>query len=276
MGRFIDLHMHSDYSDGTSSPRQLLELVRANNISAFSITDHDTLEGYQVARGLLTDGDPELIPGLELSLTVEGGDLHLLAYLLDQNDTPLNEALRAFQERRSERGRLMVNRLNEMGIEITYDDVRKQSGGTVIGRPHVARAMVEKRYIGQYEEAFRKYIGPDGPAYVPKMNFTPQEAISLVHGAGGLAVLAHPGIEDKEKYLDMLVDLGLDGLEVFHPSHTQSHIDRYKHLAERYRLAVTGGSDFHGSGDRYSMIGTGKVAYECLEKLKMKKTVRQQ
>jgi len=271
MGRNIDLHMHSTYSDGTSTPQQLLELVRASGLSAFSITDHDTLEGYQAARTLVAGDDPELVPGLELSVTLEGSDLHLLAYMFDQDDLDLNKAIRAFQERRGERGQMMVDLLNQLGIGITYEDVQNQSGGAVIGRPHVARAMVEKNYIREYEEAFRKFIGPDGPAYVPKMNFTPAEAMQLIHGAGGLAVLAHPAIDNKDVYIEMLVDLGLDGLEAYHPSHSKPHVDRYIHLAKRYRLAVTGGSDFHGSDDRYGMIGAGAIPYAYLEKLKMRK-----
>ena len=155
-----------------------------------------------------------------------------------------------------------------MGMDISYEDVEKQSGGTVIGRPHVARAMFEKGATRYYEEAFGKYIGSNGPAYVPKKNFTPEEAINLTHEAGGLAVLAHPAIDDKESFLQMLVDLGLDGIEVYHPSHKQSHIDRYKHLADKYRLVMTGGSDFHGANGRYDVIGSQKVPYEYLENMK--------
>lgn len=275
MRRYVDLHMHTHFSDGTGSPQQVLELVKAAGIRAFSVTDHDTLEGYHVTRALLSENDPELVTGLELSVTVDDSDMHILAYLFDPDNRPLNAALEQFQNRRQERGRLMVNRLNDLGMDISYEDVRRQSGGVVIGRPHVARAMVENRHIREYEEAFRKFIGTDGPAYVPKMNFKPNEAIDLIHGAGGLAVLAHPGIDEKDKYLEMLVGLGLDGLEVYHPSHSKSQIDRYKHLADRYRLGISGGSDFHGSGDRYDRIGTGKIPYACLEQLKKKKTERQ-
>ncbi len=274
MKGYIDLHTHTTYSDGTSTPEQLLAMVRQSNLAAFAVTDHDTLDGYRVVRDLLTDDDPELVPGVELSVTVENGDMHILAYLIETEDKQMCETLKDFQRRRSERGRTMVDRLNSLGFDITYSDVEKQAGNGVVGRPHVARAMYEKNCTGYYEEAFERYIGYDGPAYVPKANFTPGEAIDLIHNAGGLAVLAHPAIDDKERYLPMLVDLGLDGLEIYHPYHAQSHIDRYKHLAKKYRLLVTGGSDFHGANGRYALVGTQKVPFEYLEQLKATQEVR--
>lgn len=268
MASNVDLHLHTHFSDGTSSPGALLEMVRNAGLSAFSVTDHDTLEGYHVLGAMLTPADAELVVGVEMSVSVENRDMHLLAYLFDPEHDRLNEALDQFQRRRSERGRKMVRKLNELGIGITFDDVETLAGGAVVGRPHVARAMHEKKAVNYYEEAFQKYIGSDGPAYVPKDNFSPGEAIDLIHEAGGLAVLAHPGIDDKVRYLDMLLDLGLDGIEVYHPAHSESEVDRFKHLAERYRLVITGGSDFHGTESRYSMVGSQKVPRSCLETLK--------
>lgn len=267
----VDLHLHTCFSDGTSRPGELLELVRKAGLSAFSVTDHDTLEGYHALGPLLTPADAELVIGVEMSVSVDNRDMHLLAYLFDPEDQRLNEALNSFQQRRIERGKIMVTKLNDMGINITFEDVQRVAGGAVVGRPHVARAMHEKNAVKYYEEAFQKYIGSDGPAYVPKANFTPQEAIELTHEAGGLAVLAHPGIDDKAQHLDMLLGLGLDGIEVYHPAHTQADIDRFKHLAERYRLVITGGSDYHGSESRYSMVGSQKVPRSCLENMKATK-----
>lgn len=266
--------MHTTFSDGTSTPEQLLSMVRGSDLVAFSVTDHDTLDGYRAIRDLRADEDPELVPGLELSVTVDSGDMHILAYLIEPENGRLAETLSGFQQRRSERGRLMVDKLNALGIEVTYEDVEKHSGGGVVGRPHVARAMFDRKSTRYYEEAFERYIGYDGPAYVPKANLTPDEAINLVHGAGGLAVLAHPAIDGKDKYVEMLVDLGLDGIEVYHPYHSQGLVDRYKHMARRYRLVMTGGSDFHGANGRYAMIGTQKVPFEYLEQLKATKEVR--
>lgn len=271
MASRIDLHLHTKYSDGTSQPEELLELVRSSGVKAFAVTDHDTVDGYRAVNDLLTENDPELVTGVELSVDVENGDMHLLAYLIDPDNQRLTDALAAFQERRNERGKLMVEKLNQLGIDITYADVQAQAGGSVIGRPHVARAMFKKNTITYYEDAFRSFIGFDGPAYVPKRNFAPSEAIEVIHAAGGLAVLAHPGIDDKEMYIEMLVGLGLDGLEVYHPSHKQNDVDRFKHLAQRYRLMVTGGSDYHGPEGRYGRVGSQNVPYRHLEEMKAKK-----
>lgn len=271
MKRYIDLHMHTTFSDGTSTPEQLVSMVRESRLAAFAITDHDTLQGYQAALRVLTDDDPELVPGVELSVTIENGDMHILAYLVDPDNAKLQKTLDGFRQHRDERGKAMVDKLNALGIEVTYEDVDKQADGAVVGRPHVARAIHARGNTRYYEEAFERYIGYDGPAYVPKSNFTPAQAIDLIHEAGGLAVLAHPAIDNKEKYIEMLIDLGLDGIEVYHSFHNQSHIDRYKHLAQRYRLLPTGGSDFHGSNGRYGTIGNQKVPYEYLQQLKAKK-----
>ncbi|UCD62670.1 MAG: PHP domain-containing protein [Candidatus Zixiibacteriota bacterium] len=268
MAAHIDLHLHTCFSDGTTSPGELLELVRDAGLSAFSITDHDTLGGYHAVRQILADGDPELVSGVELSVSVEHGDMHILAYLFDPAGDELRDELERFSKKRSERGKLMVDKLNRLGIDITFEDVRAAAGEGVIGRPHVARAMHEKKAVAYYEQAFHKYIGFDGPAYVPKANFTPKKAIDLIHRAGGRAVLAHPGIDDKGGFVGMLVDLGLDGIEVYHPSHTRPDVDRFKHLAGRYRLVVTGGSDFHGVESRYGMVGSQKVPLSHLDNLK--------
>ena len=159
----------------------------------------------------------------------------------------------------------MVAKLNELGMDISYDDVVKTTQGSVVGRPHIAQALFEAKQVSFYEEAFHKYISDSGPAFVAKENFTPKDAIDLVHTAGGVVVLAHPGIQNKEKYLEELVALGLDGIEVYHSSHKMSDVDRYKHLAERYRLLVTGGSDFHGLKNRHGTVGSQKVPYKYFE-----------
>lgn len=268
MKKQIDLHLHTNLSDGTSSPAELLEIVRAKNLSAFSVTDHDTLRGYWEVKELLIKGDPELIPGLELSLTVNGDDLHLLAYLFDPNYEALVKALDEFRQRRNHRGRLMVQRLNEMGIDISYEDVQVAAGEAAVGRPHVAETMFRLKTVRTYEEAFEKYIRNGGPAYVPKRNFTPEEAISLIHQAGGVTVLAHPVIDATYRHAEMLVALGLDGIEIYHPVHRQSDTDRLRHLAERYRLLVSGGSDFHGRNGRYGTVGSQNVPEQCLNGLK--------
>ena len=267
MKRYIDLHMHTNCSDGGKTPSELLAIVRSKKISAFSVTDHDTIEGYKAIKEQITEDDPTLISGVELSVSLEDGDIHLLAYLFDPESVEFNAALNDFQEKRKERGQKMVQNLNELGLPITYADVEKNANGSVVGRPHIARALHEAKLTSYYEEAFHKYISDAGPAFVAKENFTSKEAIELVHNAGGLIVLAHPGINNKEKYLQELVSLGLDGIEVYHSSHKMADVERYKHLADRHRLLITGGSDYHGISDRHGSVGSQRVPYKYFEML---------
>jgi hypothetical protein len=268
MKKYIDLHMHTNYSDGVCTPNELLDIVRSKNLAVFSVTDHDTYEGFQAVKSLLDERDPELISGVELSVSLNEGDLHMLAYGFDTSNAEFTNALAEFQQRRTDRGREIVEKLNGMGVHISYEDVEQQAQGTVIGRPHIAQAMHQQNHVKTYEEAFERYIRTGGPAYVPKVNFAPGDAIDLIHGARGLAFLAHPAIDENDKYIETLVGMGLDGIEVYHPAHTRSVTDRFKHLAERFRLLTSGGSDFHGREGRYSAIGSQKVPYTCLDQLK--------
>jgi len=274
----IDLHMHTNCSDGLHTPEEILELVCRRRLAAFSVTDHDTLEGFRTIKGLMenpTDSmqefldrvpDIKLISGVELSTMIAKTDIHMLAYAFNPEYKPLNEALDRFQEKRNLRGMEMVQRLSDLGLDVSFDSVLKKAGDGVIGRPHVADVLAESGVV-TYEEAFQKYIGKDGPAYVPKGYFTPEEAINLIHRAGGIAVLAHAGVDDTDRYLDQLTAVGLDGIEVFHPRHKQSDVDRYKHLAERYRLIITGGSDFHGREGRLGEIGGQPVPIDLLDRV---------
>lgn len=270
MARYIDLHLHTNLSDGVLSPEELLNLVRDKNLEAFSITDHDNLEGYLAVKKLLKKDDPELIPGVELSVSGESGDVHILAYCFDSGNVVFNRTLNDFKVYRNQRGHLIVQKLNELGIDITYEDISECAGGAAVGRPHIALAMVNRKYINSYEEAFARYIGNNKPAYVPKKNMTPVEAIKLIHRTGGIAVLAHPMIDNACRHIETLAGLGLDGIEIYHPSNRQGDGDRLKQTAERFRLVATGGSDYHGLEDSLGMIGSQKVPAELLVKMKEK------
>ncbi len=274
MRQYVDLHMHTDHSDGVTTTADLLALVRERDLVAFSITDHDTISGFTEARTLLRENDPELIPGLELSVSFEEADLHLLTYGFDPEYAPLNEALAEFRARRNIRAVKMVQLLNDMGVNVTLEAIREITGQAAIGRPHIAQAINNVGAVPTYEAAFEKYIGDGKPAYVPKLNFTPADSISVVHLAGGAAILAHPGIGETYQHLEMLVELGLDGIEVYHPAHKQKQIDQFKHLAERYRLVITGGSDYHGRMGCYGDIGSQRVPIDCLTRLKERMQLR--
>ncbi len=264
MTPFIDLHIHTNCSDGIHTPEEVLERVREKKLTAFAITDHDTLDGYLGVQALLLENDPRLISGVELSVSFENQDLHLLGYLFDHTNSALNNALKEMQRRRSLRGQQMVEKLNRMNVGITIEDVRAVSGQAPVGRPHVAEVIFNSGFTNTYEEAFEKYIGDGKPAFVPKVNFSPAEAIMLIHKAGGVAVLAHPAINETYRHIEMLTGLELDGIEAFHPAHKQWHIDTFKHMAEQYRLIVTGGSDFHGREGRYGDIGSQHVPEKYL------------
>jgi len=264
----IDLHTHTIYSDGLLTPSELLNMVRSKNLRAFSVTDHDTIEGCLAMRDILTEDDPELVPGIELSVSNEGADLHLLAYYFDMENSGLKNILISFCEKRNQRARRMVEKLSDIGLEISFDQVEKFAKGAVIGRPHIAETLARNSAVRNYEEAFSKYIGDGKPAFVPKENLGPAEAIKLVHEAGGVAVIAHPMLSNNDRHIEMMAGLGVDGIEAVHPFHNASDVRMLLEIAKRFRLIVTGGSDFHGREGRHGSVGSQKVPGEWLDPLK--------
>ncbi len=270
MPGYIDLHMHTNFSDGLKSPSEILNLVRESSLEAFSITDHDSINGYLEAKKHIRDDDPKLISGIEFSVSFENGDLHMLAYGFDPENKSILNRIEEFKESRILRAKLMVEKLNELGVDITFEMIEEIANGASIGRPHVAEAIFKSGAVGSYEASFAKYIGNGKPGYVPKKNFTPVEAINVIHEAGGIAVLAHPVIDNNDKHIEMLAGLGMDGIEIYHPYHRQPDKDRLINLADRFRLIITGGSDYHGREERFSFIGSQKVPINCLLPIEQK------
>jgi hypothetical protein len=264
----IDLHLHTNMSDGVLTPEELLHEVRARNLVAFAVTDHDTIDGYLEMKSLLNDDDPELVPGLELSVAVDTVDLHMLAYMFDPDNEELAENLRHFRRERNHRGRRMVEKLNLMGMALSVEAVLEAAGESAIGRPHIAEAMMTEGLVNNIDDAFRKYIGNHCPAYIPKNMVHPREAIELIHRAGGLAIMAHPFINNLHKLIPSLALLGLDGLEVYHYSHSKQHVADLKRLTEQHGLLLSGGSDFHGRQEHEGDIGAGSVPVEYLDRMK--------
>lgn len=260
--RRIDLHSHTVVSDGTLTPTALVELAARKGLAALAITDHDHLGALDEARAAGERLGVEIVPGVELSVSHEAGDVHLLGYLLDPDEPRLIARLAEFRATRAVRGRLIVEKLQALGVEITHEDVARAAGPQAgsIGRPHVARALVEKRIVASVSEAFEKWLGDDRPAFVPKAKIGAAEAIALVHGAGGVAVLAHPGLlppEWKGKLVRELAALGLDGIEVVHSRHSSEERRRLAALADELGLVATGGSDFHGENKPDVDLGYG-------------------
>ncbi len=270
MPPYVDLHMHTNLSDGTSSPAEVLALVREKKLSAFAITDHDTLEGYRAVKALLTESDPELVTGVELSVNLGADDVHMLAYLFEPDNPELDAALADFRAKREKRGEEIVLRLQALGLKIPFAEVMVTAGGSVVGRPHIAQTLLRLKLVSGYQEAFDRYIKTGGPAYVPKVMMPPDEAIKLVHEAGGLTVLAHPFIDDMAKHVETLAAMGLDGIEVRHSAHTAHDRSRLEKIADRHGLLMTGGSDYHGREGRYGMIGSQRVPATYLDKMKDK------
>jgi len=269
---FVDLHMHTTASDGVSSPAEVLELVREAKLVSFAVTDHDSFEGAREMRALLKEDDPELICGVELSAGETGEDLHILAYFFENiesaSDSPLAQALEEFRRKRGERGARIVERMQELELPLTMDDVLVESGASAIGRAHIAAAMAKSGASRTYQEAFDKWIGYGRPGYIPKENLRPDHVIRLTHEAGGVAVLAHPAINAADKALPRLLGCGLDGVEVYHPANPYYRRQEYLALTRANNLLVSGGSDYHGRDDRHGQIGQEKVHAELVEKMR--------
>ncbi len=270
MADTVDLHLHSDYSDGTIGVADLLALIRQKDLSAFALCDHDNIDGYKAMRKLLREDDPQLVPGVELSANAGDDDIHILGYYFDPESALLNEALAEFRKRRNVRGAEMLKRLEKQGINLTLDTVLQIAGKSAIGRPHVAEALLRKGFVSNFDEAFHRYIGRDRPCYVPKQNLALREAVDLIHQAGGVAVLAHPGIGGAGRYIEELVGYSLDGIEAFHPFHSSRLIKNYQEYAAKNGLFVTGGSDYHGRNGRYGDIGCMNVPVEFWHSLRKK------
>ncbi len=262
-----DLHVHSFCSDGLPTPTQAVEEAEAAGVRALSLTDHDTVEGIDEATRAGQSLGVELIPGSELSAHVDEREVHLLTYFIDWKARTLVEFLSLMHRRRRERSEAMVARLNELGVDVTVEDVLQKAGTGVVGRPHVAAAMVDRGAVSDKEEAFVRYIGDRGPAAVPKPHTPVEQIISLVHDVGGVAVLAHPGASFPETELAQLAECGLDGVEVYHPSHHPTLIEHYTAAAERYGLLPSGGSDSHGEAEG-PKIGDCGIGYEAIESLR--------
>ncbi|MEE9441600.1 MAG: PHP domain-containing protein [candidate division Zixibacteria bacterium] len=268
MPDLIDLHIHTDHSDGRQSPAEAVKIGIALDLKAIAITDHDAVSGVDEAVACDAGKEIEVISGIELSASKADDDIHILGYLFRTDDARLLEALDRFRKIRLERSKKMVERLSGLGIKIDYDEIVKLADKAPIGRPHVAEVMARHGVVSSYEEAFRDYLSLNGPVYVPKAKLTPREAIELIHNAEGVAVMAHPGLTNEDDLIEEMAYWGLDGIEIFHPTHKPAKRKRYRRLAERLGLFCTGGSDSHNRTGRYGNIGHEKVPYEYLTVMK--------
>jgi predicted metal-dependent phosphoesterase TrpH len=251
----IDLHAHTTASDGSLSPTELVTRASELGLAALAVTDHDTLGGLAEARAAASVRGLDLLAGVELSVEDEGGRFHLLGYGFDPESAELAEKLTALRASRAARNDQMAARMTELGLPVTMDDVRAEAGedAEVIARPHFAQAMLKKGVVTSVKEAFDRYLSTGKPLYQPKEVLTPAEAISLLHRAGGVAVMAHPGLVPLsraalgDRVCALASDAGLDGLEAYYSQHSPADTERFLQIAARHGLLVTGGSDFHGT-----------------------------
>lgn len=266
--KYADLHLHTTFSDGTLTPEEIVKEAKLVGFSAISITDHDILDGIEP--GILAGKKygVEVIPGVELSArSDDDAEIHILGYYMDLQNETFRERLQDFRETRVVRAKKMVDKLNELGLDIGYDDVLKMADSTSIGRPHVATALVEKGYVATNSEAFNRYLFDGGPAYVQKKKISPAEAIAMILDAGGVPVLAHPGMIQQD-IIPELISMGLMGLEAFHPFHSVQLTYYYCDLAKRYKILITGGSDCHGEAKSRMYLGNIRLPYRHIDALK--------
>ena len=265
-GRGVDLHTHTLFSDGTLTPEALVHRAVERGLAALSITDHDVLDALDPAREAAGQS-LEIVPGIELSCVHDGVELHVLGYYLDPSDERLRARLVRFREDRVQRALAMIARLSELGVPVEAERVLELGGPGVIGRPHVAEALMQAGHVATIDEAFKRFLGPHGRAYVPRPAFHADEAIAVIHGAGGVSVLAHAGVSFEETKLERLVQGGLRGIEIWHPQHGPLAVRRLRAMASRFGLIETGGSDFHGP-HRGTDVGELPVPTSALQRLR--------
>ncbi|HYC61442.1 MAG TPA: PHP domain-containing protein [Thermoanaerobaculia bacterium] len=258
--RYADLHTHTYHSDGTRSPKEVVDVALAHGIEILAISDHDNLAAYYEIQPYAVSRGVTLIPAIELSCGHGGVDVHVLAYAFDAHDERIDKRLRGFREMRQRRGHAIVERLRSLGYTIAPERVDQLAAGGAVGRPHVARALVEAGYVATVSDAFDKLLGDGKPGYVDKERFRIDEAIALIKSAGGVTSIAHPTLyPDHSRLVPELLDAGVDAVEVMHPAVDENHRERYANMARFRGKFWTGGSDDHGTVKTCQTLGTVKV-----------------
>ena len=279
----IDLHVHSNASDGTLKPSEIINLAHELGLGAIAITDHDTLAGSKLAADLVVPASIELVSGVEISAApIISSDVvssyHILGYFIRLDDPTLNQTLHQLQAFRRDRNHQMIERLNQLGIELDLGDIETPIDGGEMGRPHIATALLQKGIVGSIDEAFEKYLSKGRPAYIDKKRLSCEDAIRIIAGAGGVPVLAHPGLLnldpgiELENRIAVLKHKGLMGIEVYYPEHSEEMIEFLLEIADRYDLLITGGTDFHGALKPDVHLGSGygnlQTPYQIYERMR--------
>ncbi len=242
----IDMHVHTKASDGILSPKEAVEWAFRNGLKGISITDHDTVDGIEEACLTAAEYDSfHVIPGIEFSTICNEEEVHILGYHIDYHNDELVALTTKIRDERLNRGEKMIEKLNQLHYSITLEEVLGHTEGGVIGRPHIARVLAKKGYVGSLQEAFEKLLGKGKPAFIERFKLSPKEAVSVIERAGGIAVLAHPGLLKRNINIMELLNCGIQGIEVYHIKHTATDNRIYLEIAQKYELYITGGSDYH-------------------------------
>ena len=271
--KFADLHLHTLFSDGTFTPEELVLNAQNKGLACIALTDHDTVEGCARAAAACAKVGMEFIVGTELTAEHSDVEVHILGYLLDLQNQTLLDGIAKFQSVRQSRIYKMAEKLNQLGIPLKPESVFELAICRSPGRPHVARALVKEKLVGTLDEAFELYLKKGRPAWVPKAKMSALEAIELIHQAGGLAVMAHPGLNRSDEIIPALVLAGMDGIECFHTKHSTAMAEHYLEIADFHHLLITGGSDCHGFSKNKPLIGTVKLPYGHVERLMTAKKI---
>jgi len=265
----VDLHIHTTVSDGSFSPKKVVKKAKNMNYKAISITDHDTVNGLNEAIETGKKINLEVIPGIEFNTKFDGFEVHILGYFIDYNNKKLLKETRKIHDSRIKRVKMIVKKLNEIGIEITDKEVFSLSDGGAVGRSHVAHILKKKGYVDTFSKAFEKYLAIGKRAYIERYRLKPAEAIELILEADGIPVLAHPGLIKNDEIISTMVELGVKGIEAYYYEHNDNETQKYINYAKNKGLLITGGSDDHGPGNKDgSRLGKIKLDYNLVEKLK--------
>lgn len=266
--KYADLHTHTIYSDGTFSPKQLVEQAKKVGLSCIGITDHDSVEAIAVALDKAKELDLEIVPGVELSAEIEETEIHILGYYIDWKQEKFLNELKLLRKERIKRMQEMIDRLKKYQIKLDLQEVLSTSGKGAVGRLHLARVMYKQGFVTSIKEAFTKYIGDGKPCYIRKKRLTPYEAISMIKKNDGISVLAHPHLINTDNYIVNLIKYGLKGIEVYYPELSEALSLHYQNLARKFHLFATGGSDSHGQAKENNFLGKIKIPYSWVENLR--------
>lgn len=270
---YADLHTHSTASDGMLSPDEIVALALKKGLSVISLTDHDTIDGVDKALDAAKGTRLEVIPGIEINTDWENTEAHILGYYLDYNSQSFQDTLHEIRKAREHRAKAMIDKLAEVGVVLTYEQVLGIAGDATICRPHIAQAMIEGGYVSSIKDAFEDYLSRGKPGYVPRVKLDPFSAIAIIERAKGVPVLAHPGLCNRDDLIPAFVKKGLLGIEVYYPFHTLDMVDKYRWFCHKYGLVMTGGTDYHGPDREYPPLGKVGVAKKSVDNLKLIRTL---